>query len=73
MAGIFRSNYNTQRGSGDSFAIIGVLVICCVLSAVVIVLNWVKTTKEARIQRDFDNAATKGNIKRQPRGYQVIY
>ena len=70
----YHRNYCGQRGSGDSFAIIGVVVICTLISVTLMILNWVKSTKDARVERAVESQfEKKSNIKREIQGYQVIY
>ena len=62
----------SQRGSGDTGTLLTVMVICGLVSAALIVLNWVKSVKDERLNRDY-SASHPIKEERQNDTYQVEY
>lgn len=67
----FDKKMSSQKGSGDSFAIIGIFLICCGVSVTLLILGWVKNTKDARIARQAAESVIKHKIRRGFLEYQV--
>ena len=61
---MFGKRYTSQRGSGDSFALIGIFVICCGVSLTLLILSWVKKTKDERVARQAAELVLKHKIRR---------
>lgn len=68
-----KKRFESQTGSGDNFALIGVFVVICLISAVLVVLGWVKESRIARDSRHFSESQPKVAPKRGPSGYQLTY
>lgn len=63
---------SSERGSGDSFAIIGIFVICCGVSLALLIFGWIKQTKDARIASQAAEAVIKHNTRRGFVEHQVV-
>jgi hypothetical protein len=64
----------TQRGFGDNMAIVYVFVLCCVASAALGILGWIKETKDERVRNSWeDSTSIEFRGQRRPQGYTITH
>lgn len=63
-----------QKGSADNGTLMIVFGVCCALSVILIIFNWMgDSLKERRAHNGMQIDSNEENQKYEPFGYQVIY